>query len=287
MHSEILDFTKLTLTTALTEIKFFQQHHIPQSNTQNWSDGELISKLELHLSELDSDIAPHIKNIIQEFKDGNNIAPSARYIAESLNNTYSSCGINEEVLKTILPFNDFTNLRGVDFGFGNAEIISKLASMGADVQGFEKNPLFVQNARQQNLRATVADVDCDQQQFVNFGLTNSCDFAISTLILDRVNNPKQFLRNLFSTLKPNGKFAIQTLLPITGVDDGDIDEPIIYTPIQNRITPGKTEEEDRSHLLNQLTNLGAKNLQIYQVPYIVASRDGVQQYKLWSFCGKK
>jgi 2-polyprenyl-3-methyl-5-hydroxy-6-metoxy-1,4-benzoquinol methylase len=287
MHSEILNFTKLVAPTALTDIKLFKQYHQSTISPHNWSDEELISKLELHLSELDSDITPHIRYIIEEFNNGNNIAPAARYIAESLNNTYFSCGINEEVLKTILPFDSFTNLRGVDFGFGNGEIISKLAEMGTIIEGFEKNPLFVQNARSKNLKATVADVDCEQDQFSNFGLSNSCDFAISTLILDRVNNPRKFLQNLFSVLKPTGKFAIQTLLPITGVDDGDIDEPIIYTPIEHRITPGKTTEEDRSYLINHLTNLGTKNLQIYLIPYIVASRDGVQQYNLWSFCGEK
>ena len=62
-----------------------------------------------------------------------------RYIKESINNTYTSCGINKDVLKTILAFDSFYGLRGIDFGFGNGEILEILKTMGADVIGLDSN----------------------------------------------------------------------------------------------------------------------------------------------------
>jgi hypothetical protein len=104
MLSENLNFTSLLLPTALADIELFKQQHQTQNQTHSWDDQELIYKLENCLEKLDSDIASHIKGFIVDFKNGNNIAPTARYIIESLDNTYSSCGINEDVIKNLIPF---------------------------------------------------------------------------------------------------------------------------------------------------------------------------------------
>ena len=106
-------------------------------------------------------------------------------------------------------------------------------------------------------------------------------------MLDRLAKPKNWLANLFLVLKPNGRFAIQTLLPITGLDDGKVEDPITYTPEEDRIVPGQRAEEDKLALVALLEQLGASDIKLYRLPYVVTSRDGVQEYTVWSFTGRK
>src|SRR5262249_42063927 len=152
------------------------------------------------------------------------------------NNSYASCGINEEVLRVLLPFKNFQGFEGIDLGIGNAEIMRQLASLGARMIGLDFNPYFVKRGRDCRLDVRMAQIDVAPDLFtIESGVeANSQDFAISTLLLDRLEEPKNFLRNLFLVLKENGRFAIQTLLPIVGIDDGEVEDPIIYTPEPNR-----------------------------------------------------
>ena len=213
----------------------------------------------------------------------------SRYLLEGINQSYSSYGINAELLRELLPLPSFDGVKGVDFGFGNGEILQILNEMGADVVGLDFNPVFVQKALDASLRANMVKVDLDTEAFLNSVqiAPNSQDFVISTLLLDRLANPHNMLKNFFELLKADGCFAIQTLLPVIGQDDGDVPVPFTYTIEKEKIVPGNTVEEDKLSLVRLLIELGGDNIQVRKLDYAVVSRDGVQQYMVWSFTGRK
>ncbi|MGH9821768.1 MAG: amino acid adenylation domain-containing protein, partial [Blastocatellia bacterium] len=212
-----------------------------------------------------------------------------RYLMEGAHNSYASCGINVEILQSLFGWESFAGLRGVDFGFGNTEILWALAGMEAEVKGFDFNPFFVQKARDLGLDVQMVKIDMPRDAFFDeAGIEpGSQDFAISTLVLDRLERPKNSIENLLHALKDGGKFGVQTLLPIVARDDGDVDEPITYTVEEERITPGLSVDDDKLALIDLLQRLGAADINVYRLPYIVASSDGVQEYTIWSFTGIK
>ncbi|HEY0066651.1 MAG TPA: phosphopantetheine-binding protein, partial [Flavisolibacter sp.] len=212
-----------------------------------------------------------------------------RYFLEAYYNSYASQGINGPVLRMLFGFDDFRGKEGVELGFGNAEVLSALAEMGAAVRGVELSPFFVQKARNRGLDAWLGEVDLPYNEFLeNCGLRDaSLDFSICTLLLDRVEHPRNLVENLLGVLKEDGRFALQTLLPVVPVDDGDVEEKIIYTSEANRLTPGTDAGEDKMVLIQALYELGAADMSVYQLPYAVVSRDGVQEYTLWSFTGRR
>jgi len=212
-----------------------------------------------------------------------------RYFREGTENSYASCGINGEILKMLFQYQSFAGLRGIDFCFGNGEVLEELSELGAQVLGLDLSPFLVQSARNKNLNVRMAKVDVPPEVFAkDTGIEEgSQDFVISTLTLDRLDNPRNFLENLFMSLKAGGRFAIQTLLPILPIDDGNVENPITYTSTQHRITPGQNVEQDKQSLLRLIYILGACDVNICQLPYVVASRDGFQEYKIWSFYGSK
>ncbi|HYN84436.1 MAG TPA: amino acid adenylation domain-containing protein [Pyrinomonadaceae bacterium] len=212
-----------------------------------------------------------------------------RYLLEGARDSYAARGINREVLGLVLGQEDWRGLRGVELGFGNAEIMSILAAAGAEIKGFDLSPFFVQRARRKGLPVRMAKVDVDTAEFVEeCGVEEgSQDFALTTMVLDRIENPRNLLRNLFLCLKPGGRYAVQTILPVMPVDDGDVSDPITYTPAENRITPGRSVAGDKRALVKLLDELGASDVHICEVPYVISSRDGLQYYRVWSFYGRK
>ncbi len=239
---------------------------------------------------LDPDLIDNTKRFIDNYC-GDEFAYNGfiRYFQEGANDSYASCGINQDILRLLFPYQTFAGLKGIDFCFGNAEVLEALSEMGAQMLGLDLCPFLVQKARSRNLNVRAAKVDVPPGMFSQeCGVEErSQDFVISTLTLDRLDNPKNFLVNLFKSLKEGGRFAIQTILPIVPIDDGDIGSPITYTSTQNRITPGESLEQDKETLVSMLYQLGADELNICRLPYVVASRDGVQDYEVWSFYGSK
>lgn len=212
-----------------------------------------------------------------------------RYLFEGLENSYYSRGINIQLLSYLLSCDHFKNKKGVDFGFGNGEIIQVLEEAGCSMKGFDLSPFFVQHAREKGLDAQMLKLDTPRDIFARDCVVEpgSMDFGISTLVLDRIENPRQMLVNLFSLVKPRGRFAIQTLLPIVPVDDGQVDTPIVYTPPHNRITHGGDVQQDKLQLVDLLYRLGGGDIRVCSFPFVVLSDDGLQDYVAWSFSGIK
>src|SRR5262249_10513496 len=151
-----------------------------------------------------------------------------------------------------------------DFCFGNAEVVQTLRRMGAQIMGIDLGPFFVQKARNKGLAARMGKVDLPIERFYQeFGIEEaSQDFVISTLALDRREGPRNLTGNMLLVLKEGGRLALQTLLPVTGVDDGEIEPPIEYTPEGNRIVAGGTVEQHKRALASLFFELGAGELNI-------------------------
>lgn len=248
---------------------------------------EEVSRL---LDGLDEDLVEKTHSFLQEHGNNSHLYEGfCRYFFEGLQDNYASCGINKEVLKTLLPYDDFSGLVGADICFGNGEVMQTLSKMGAKVKGFDLSPYFVHKARRMGLDVTMAKVDIEPEKFAQeTGIAQgSLDFAISTLVLDRVENPRRLLTNLFNSLKGEGRFSIQTLLPIVPFDDGNVEQPIMYTMPENRIRVGESVETDKQSLVRLLYEIGGREINICQLQYVVASRDGIQSYRTFSFFGRK
>ena len=89
------------------------------------------------------------------------------------------------------------------------------------------------------------------------------------------------------SLKTEGRFCVQTLLPIIPFDDGEYEEKLTYTASAHTITKGQSEEEDKLQMLTLLQRLGGNEIEVRSLDYYVRSTDGNQKYTLWSFSGKK
>jgi amino acid adenylation domain-containing protein len=200
-----------------------------------------------------------------------------RYIQEAKNNSYVSCGINKDILKLLLPHFNFNNVQIIDFGFGNGEIIKELLKLTSNVMGLDLSPYFVQKAKDEGINAKLALIDDQLESFLkltNLRL-NSQDLVISTLVLDRVYDHKKFIENFLGVLKFNSSFVLQTILPI---------EPLKQFP---NIFENMSINEQISLINKLLIESGASEIEIWELPYYVHSKDGFEKFNLWSFVGKK
>jgi SAM-dependent methyltransferase len=113
------------------------------------------------------------------------------------------------------------------------------------------------------------------------------DFVISTLTLDRVQHPENLLRNMAALLRDGGRFMLGTLLPVVEHEDGNNQSDFVYTRFENKLTPGVEVREDKYYLLEALVRNGIGDLELFTVPTQVVSKNGVQDYELFVFCGNK
>jgi amino acid adenylation domain-containing protein len=282
------------LPSALEAINAFRDAHANARTSRRVTLPVFTTdRLLAQLDGLDDDLAHAARKLLRDTRDDAAIIGAlARYVEESTRGTYYSCGLTADVLRELLQLplsSPATRVRGIDFGFGNGEVLETLHRLGTHVIGLDLNPLFVQSARRRGLRAEFARVDApDAELFPPLGIEpGSRDFVISTLVLDRVARPRQLLCNMLRALKPGGRFALQTLLPLAPVDDGPAHRPIVYTMPQHRIARGEHADDDRRALVRLLLELGAGDVEVRRVPYCVASLDGLQDYTVWSFGGAR
>ncbi len=241
------------------------------------------------ISGFDEDIVEKTKSMVDEYDPSDPILKCLfRYFLEGMKKSYRAYGIDESLLKFILRFDSFTGMKGVDFGLGNGEVMVKLKKLGAEVTGFDLSPSFVHKGREMGLNVYQARCDVSPENFEKeFGIKEgSQDFVISNLVLDRLENPLNFLQNFLQALKPGGKFALQTLLPVIGVDDEDVEEPIVYTTPQNQITFGSSAAQDKLAIVTLLRNLGARDVKLSKFTYTIVSYTGAREYECWSFFGE-
>lgn len=234
-------------------------------------------------------LLPDTDRLLRLVGKGPAFAGLCRYLTETITGGYASAGLNRDVLRLLLGRSDLTGARVADLACGAGEVLQMLRQLGAHPVGVDVNPLFIQQAHRAGLQAVLTRADLPFGKWdAERGLAaGSFDVVLCTLALDRVEQPRGLVANIFRLLRPGGRFAIQTLLPIVGVDDGPVTDPIVYTPPEHRLTAGENAATDRATLLSTLASNGGCGLSTRTMPYGVRSRDGLQHYTLHSFTGHR
>uniref|UniRef100_A6VYF7 Amino acid adenylation domain n=1 Tax=Marinomonas sp. (strain MWYL1) TaxID=400668 RepID=A6VYF7_MARMS len=210
-----------------------------------------------------------------------------RYLLEGLYDSYHSIGLSCSLIREVFEGFNFNGCSGVDFCCGDGKSLSLFTELGANAVGLDISPTFVQNLTGKGYEAYVQNVDVDKGSFfdsVSYK-KHSMDFAFSSLALDRVSNPRNFLDNFLSSLKDNGRFGLLTILPVSPFDDGDVDTNSVFTEVDKRISPGNSENEDLYYVVRALISYGAKDIVVKKLPYAVQCKDGYMEYSVWSFSG--
>ncbi|QHI35445.1 Tyrocidine synthase 3 [Kordia antarctica] len=213
-----------------------------------------------------------------------------RYFYEGMYQNYSSDSLSWEALNALLKIPISENSKGVDFGCGNGELVQRIFENGVkNIVGLDINPFFVNNLKKKGIESHICKVDTTNEYFFEMSKLNpnSIDFAISILTLDRVQFPKNLMKNMAMSLKDDGRFVLGTLLPIVEFEDGINTSNFSYTKYENKLTPGITASEDKYYIIEKLLQYNLTEIEHYTVKTRVRSKNGLQEYNLNFFCGIK
>lgn len=205
-----------------------------------------------------------------------------RYMQEAQNKSYTT--EPDDLIQFIKEKQIFRDAEGIfDLGAGPGQLVTSLATEYSDkaVLGIDLSPGFARNFRQSNnLRKANMAVGLIDRDAKMFGA--EVGGAISVLTLDRLTNPKGLIGNMSSCTRG---MVLATLLPVNPVDDNPSrqNEAIVYTRDENRLSPGKTEDEDRAVIRRYLEQQWRKPIQFEKVPYVVTSSGDRQEYDLGVF----
>jgi amino acid adenylation domain-containing protein len=220
--------------------------------------------------------------------DASSIEALVRYSIEGFLGTYRSCGLTAQLLREILALRRLAGSIGADFGCGNGDCLDTLRDLGVSAIGVDFSPSFVRNIRGRGLDARLSRIDCLPAQFAaESGIaSNSLDFALATLVLDRVARPKRLLNNMLSSLRHDGTIAIQTPLPVKATGEGPY-EHTSYTSHEHRVGAADDAGAARAELVQLLTERGVVDIVMRPLETAVVSLDGCRNYQLWSIAGRK
>ncbi|MGJ0531725.1 amino acid adenylation domain-containing protein [Methylocystis sp.] len=238
---------------------------------------------------LGSELRENASRVIAAIEtDASSIESFARYGVEGLHGIYRSCGLTPLLLREMLGLRHIVGSVGADFGCGNGDCLDTLRELGTSAIGLDFSPSFVQKLRKRGLDARLSRIDCSPAQFAEeSGIADrSLDFALATLVLDRVARPKQLLRNMLSSLRNDGVIAIQTPLPVRPIGEGPY-AGISYTAEEHRLAGAENPEAARADLVQHLAQLGVVDVVIRPLEMAVMSLDGSRSYQIWSIAGRK
>jgi amino acid adenylation domain-containing protein/FkbM family methyltransferase/non-ribosomal peptide synthase protein (TIGR01720 family) len=265
-----------------------QRQPVNRLALDSMSAEETIAWIEKNCPQLDPDLAERARWYVRRLAgDEYALAAFRRYASEALSDSYAACQLHPSFLAELLGARSLAGLTGVEFGFGSAETLAALASSGARVRGLDISPFFVQRARRNGLDVSMAKVDVTPDAFAaESGIQPELlDFAFSSMLLDRLEDPRSFLENMIGSLKRGGRFALLTPLPIVPADANGIGR--WYCPSGKRISRGVDVEGDKAAVLALLHALPAGEIQVWTFPYAVVSFDGYEEYRLYAFVGTR
>lgn len=131
------------------------------------------------------------------------IAPSAfdRFLGFLL---YLHPGARAEAESRVMNLPFKPNGRILEVGFGSAQTLRRMQSLGWDVQGVEFDPVAVKNARDSGLTVHLGDIA--SQGFPD----GSFDAVVSSHVVEHLSDPKAFLLECNRILKVGGTLVIYT-----------------------------------------------------------------------------
>ncbi|HEY5714150.1 MAG TPA: class I SAM-dependent methyltransferase [Candidatus Gracilibacteria bacterium] len=207
-----------------------------------------------------------------------------RYVREGRDNTYAS-DVSDLVafIEARALFEDGESITDLGAGPGDLVCALKEAYPQSDVSGFELSPAFIKafNAQRKGMDEAFLEMGIIDDGF-QVPQTARRQNVLSILTLDRLKNPKQLVRNM---ARFTGSKVLGTLLPVVGRDDNPSlqDNPTIYTPVANQITPGVDADEDKALLQAFLAETWGQEVSFGSVPYKVTSSGDTQIYDLGVF----
>lgn len=218
------------------------------------------------------------------------IAGALRYFLEGRDDTYDSdAAFYLRLAKDLLAQLPEDNRRMLDLGCGNAA--KKLAlwdemvnTEGAASLGVDGSSTFALSGAAETKNIAVGTIDAKTHELrrqVGDILNDEFGIVLANLVLDRVADPAQLIRNMHEFLAPGGTAVLGCLLPNTGEDDEELPDPlqhIVYTPQENRITKGKHAYADAEQIRKRIEQeLGVK-VKVTRQPYHWKSSGGEGVY---------
>ncbi|MGO4295021.1 amino acid adenylation domain-containing protein, partial [Chitinophaga sp. RAB17] len=249
---------------------------------------DIIPEIEQHFT---GELKERVIRILQENDPDTEFKKTfLRYYYEGMFDTYKTESISWKVFLKLAGREIPASAKGVDFGCGSGELLQNIRDNGVEnVTGIDINPYFIENLINKNINSIISRIDTPTDVFLRDTKLEigSMDFVISTLTLDRVQYPANLLQNMTAVLKEGGRFILGTLLPIVEHEDGSNQSAFSYTRFENKLTPGITAKEDQYYLLEALVRNGIDNIELFKVKTRVRSKNGIQDYELFVFCGNK
>ncbi len=171
-----------------------------------------------------------------------------------------------------------------DLGAGPGDLVEALAQRNREltITGLDLSPGFVRNFnRSRALPNASMDVGLIDRPLPDIDPDNEAS-VLSVLTLDRLAYPTVLVENMSRFTKAR---ILATLLPIVPEDDNPSMQmnKIIYTRDDNRIVPGRNENEDRQVLTQVLEQSWKAPVAFAKVPYEVTSSGDRQAYELGVF----
>lgn len=125
---------------------------------------------------------------------------------------HAAAGLHDAIIRVVKE--NFSPNRGpvLDLAAGSGALTQRLIDGGFDVHPVELSP---DSWRVRTVEPTVAD-------FNQVGWTNNLKMAhysqiVAAEIIEHLDNPRQFLREIYSLLEPNGKIIITTPNPLSAM----------------------------------------------------------------------
>ena len=130
------------------------------------------------------------------------IYSKTNYSFENIENKYS-----KDIVSLISKFSN-KNDNILEIGFCTPELLLKLRRIGYKVFGLELDPIAVKKAKKSNINAkkgTLKDTFLDTK----------FDLIYAIALFEHIENPKDFIGDLYKSLNKNGKIIIQLPNPIS------------------------------------------------------------------------
>lgn len=192
------------------------------------------------------------------------IAGALRYFLEGRDNTYDSdATFYEELARELISGLPPENKRMLDLGCGNAAKKLRLwdeltGNEGQRSLGIDGSSTFALRGASDTKNIAVGAIDSETEELrrqVGSVLNDEFGIVLANLVLDRVADPMQLIRNMHAFVAPGGTAVLGCLLPNTGEDDEELPDPdqkIVYTPHGKRITKGQDHDEDADEIKRRI-----------------------------------
>lgn len=119
----------------------------------------------------------------------------------------------EEKFSTKLTDKTLQTYQALDIGCGGGILAESLSSLGLNVIGIDASLPSIRSAQihGEKVNSKVEYIHSTIEHYINQNPQNQFDFIFAMEIIEHVNNPAIFLKNVLSLLKPDGILFISTI----------------------------------------------------------------------------